>query len=211
MKRARGMMEHLIDAAMDESFSTADAHEQVARLRYVSSLVAEEDDPIVRSLTSSYADQIADRIDIVRVRSLDAFRALEEAVRKTIVGALPPASTTTDIDEPDVLPEDRALSRAIVGALVEFPEIVVDPAIASALAALSGAYAQAAAGITQAWTLSGSDGGGDEMRSAIRFLGHLPESLHPFAFSRLAAPEHDSAERARAVVLQLGEKLRHCR
>ena len=212
LKRARGMLEHLIDTALDESFSSADAYEQVARVKYVSALVAEEDDPIVRSLAKSYADQLAGRLDIVRARSGEAFRALEAAVRKALADAGPRAVAGRGADPRTARVDPKragsACERAIVGALLEFPELIEDASIAPLLDELEGVYAQAASAIAKAWNLAGLGDAKEKTKDGTLFLARLPDAIHPFAFERLAAPEHETVDQARASLVENGAKLR---
>src|SRR5262249_2073802 len=72
LRAARSMLEHLIDAALDQSFQHDDAHQRAARVRQVVELIASENDPNVRALAHSYADRLASRLDIADVSSFRA-------------------------------------------------------------------------------------------------------------------------------------------
>jgi DNA primase len=212
LKRARGMLEHLIDTALDESFSSADIYEKVARITYVGQLIAGEENSIARTLAKSYADQLAGRLDIVRDRSGEAFRALELTIRKAVAEAGPRPAPGRGADPRTARVDPRragsACEQAIVGALLEFPELIEDPTVAPLLDELEGMYAQAASGIAKAWNLAGITEAKEKTKDGTLFLARLPEAIHPFAFERLAAPEHETVDEARASLFENGTKLR---
>lgn len=81
---AKGMLEALIEMALDDSFAQADALERQTRIGYVVKLIAEEDDPVVRAMAKSYSDMIAGRLDIVRSGD-GAFQALEKRIKDQLV------------------------------------------------------------------------------------------------------------------------------
>lgn len=237
--RARGMLEHLLEQALDETFAAADAYERAARLEHVGRLLAEEDDPLVRSIAKTHADYLASRLDVVRVApGREAFRALEQNVR-TALRAAPP--------RPEPRPEPRApadgrdgreerareprepreprdpvasrLKAAMVGAVLDFPELLADPAMDSHLALLDGHAAQTLAALGRALRAPGAGGRaatGNSRFDAPEFLseigaldgGGAGSRLHAFVASRLAAPEMESLEQARQVLEESAARLR---
>ena len=66
---ARNMLQHLIDASLDETFALGDPHQRAARAREVVELVASEDDPTVRAMANTYADQVAQRLNLADATS----------------------------------------------------------------------------------------------------------------------------------------------
>ncbi|MFO0676425.1 MAG: DNA primase [Polyangiaceae bacterium] len=235
--RARGMLEYLVECALDGTFSSADAHERAARVSEVGRLLAEEDDPLVRSMVKAYADKLAGRLDLVR--SPEAFRALEASVRKAVAVAEPPGPRGPDRRSARVTGRTpgSAERKAIVGALIEYPSLVEDPEISEILDLLEGLSAQVVVGLVRAWTVpsrrssvendgqrSGREEGaphtqvgemrpetsavGEKRLDVSLFLAQIPETIHPFASERLAAPTHDSLENAKKAVFDNAQKLR---
>ena len=64
VQASHGILEHLIESTLDEAFERGDAHERGARVREVVQLIASEDDPTVRAMAQTYADNIAQRIGL---------------------------------------------------------------------------------------------------------------------------------------------------
>ena len=75
---AQGILQHLIDEALDERFQHVDAHEQAARVRDVIALINSEEDPTVRRMTETYADLIAQRL------GTGSFGLLKATVTRTL-------------------------------------------------------------------------------------------------------------------------------
>jgi DNA primase len=218
---AKGMLEALIDMALDESFSQADAYEKQSRVDYVVKLIAEEDDPLVRTMLKSYADQLAGRLDLSR--SPEAFRALEQRVKQAYAKAQQAreaelrkreAASRAVAARPDDAAESGVHSRisarspgsaerkAMVGALIEWPVLLDDPAVQEELAHLEGASVQIVAALRRAWN------GADKSLDTDAFLGDLAEPLRAFAAARLAGPETESVEEAKGYLLDSANKLK---
>jgi len=225
-KNARGITEHLLQKALDESFSGADAYERAARIDFVLKLLAEEKDPVVCALHKAYVDELAGRLDIVRAGA-DAFRALQGQVKKALAAAGPRPAPNASADRRTARIQSRPAGseqrKAMCGALIEYPELLDDPEVQGFLDLLEGVSAQVAAGVAKARILAKDapsdvesshatgDGSPPQQKTidASVFLAQIPESIHPFAFERLAAPEHDTVEFARESFLKNGAKLRN--
>jgi DNA primase len=198
--RARGMLEFLIDEALDASFNSADAYERAARVGEVAKLLSEEDDPLIRSMAKSYADQLAGRLDLQR--SSDAFRALEASVKKALASAGPrPQPVNGDPKRARIghKPPGSTQRASIVGALIEFPELLRDPEVSSLLKLLEGPSARTVAALAES-----SAGGGLDVD---RFLAEVPPAVQPFASERLASPHHETIEEAKSVLLSNADLL----
>ncbi len=233
LSQARGMLDHLIEESLDESFVAADAFERSARAEYVSKLLAEEDDHLTRATLKMRVDYLAGRLDLHglalrrddSVRS-DPFRALLDKVRKDAAVAGPrPVMQNADRRTARIQPRAPGSEqrKAMVGALIEYPELLDFPDVTAFLDLLEGVSAQVAAGVAKARILaasnetgpestrSGSEGTNKEEKTinASVFLAQIPEAIHPFAFERLAAPEHDTVDLARESFLNNGAKLRN--
>jgi len=189
---SRGMLEYLIDGALD-SFSATDAQARAAKLKEVTELLSAEDDPAVRALAEQHADRIAARLGVGDART---FRALRSAVLSGV------AATSTSA-APRVAPPERARAKAdregvereVFGALLDYPELLGDEEVQSAVDLMEGEVAGAIAALRQAC----QDG---VLRNPEVVLAKLGASIHPFASARLAAPRYDRVEDARFVALQ---------
>jgi DNA primase len=187
---ARGILEHLIEAVLESGFDAADAQGRAAKIDEVLELLAAESDPTVRAMAERHADLIAQRLNIADTRT---FRAVVRRVKD----ALRPKSD--EPRRPD--PPDPSLARSrdrrhdialdILGALLDYPDLLDDPEVGPGLMTLEGDVAGAVAALRQA-----SSGG--PLGPAEQVLAKLAPAIHPFAAARLAAPRHDRLESARA-------------
>jgi DNA primase len=218
---ARGMLEHLIDAALDASFAQADVYERAARVEQVARLIAEEQDPLVRGMVKTYADQIAARLDLHGLRVLrddertpEPFRALEKAVARALAASPPPAPRPQGYTQNSGDPRKArvrakapgSLERAaIVGAVLEFPELLDDSSIQGHLGLLEGASAQTVAAVRRSLRVGHQ---GEKTLDTTVFLAQIPPTIHPFASERLAAPHHETLADARGSLIENANKLR---
>ncbi len=214
IRAGRGMLEHLISTALDESFVRADAAERAARVREVAELLRGEDDPMVRDMVRSYVDAIVGQLTLVGPQlgasGLDqgTFQALARQVEQALRRAPEPEGGPeggeggTPRPPPAPLPIDR-LSERVIGALLDFPALLQEPEVCDALGHLNGDSVLAIAAIRRK-VVKDPDLGLD----ADEFLAHLPPSLHAFARQRLAAPVHQEPAAARDELLGNAEKMR---
>lgn len=212
---ARGMLEYLIQEALDATFTSADAHERAARVEQVARLLTEEDDPLVRSMAKAYADELAGRLDLVR--SPDAFRALEAAVKRALTQAARPlassqggtnaAASKAPPSRARIAPRPKgsAERREIVGAIIECPALLDDDEVQRELELLEGASAHTVAAVSKACKAGPN---GEKNLDSTEFLAQIPQAIHPFASERLAAPRHDSPDQAKRSLLENARKLR---
>jgi DNA primase len=215
LDRAEGLLEFLIDDALEAGFADADARERVARVQAVAKLLAEEDDPLVRSLAKAHADSLAGRVDLkiadwrARRVSEDTFRALEQAVKRALTDEerARPAMRAGETTEPPKRariasrPPGSEQRARIVGALLERPELLLEDDVSGALELLEGLSARTVAALAEA------TGGGRRSLDVTAFLARVPEAVQSFAAKRLAAPEFDTVDDARADVLRNAERL----
>jgi hypothetical protein len=78
----------------------------------------------------------------------------------------------------------------VLGALLDFPELLTSPDADRAGHALEGDEAIALAALRHRWNRSG-------FADPEQVLAKLPATIHPFARARLAAPKHERLEDAR--------------
>ncbi len=201
VRAARGMLEHLIEEALDESFAGSDPQARAAKLKEVTALLASEDDPAVRALAEQHADRIAGRLGVADART---FRALQSAVRASLERPARREMTRAPLDAPA-----RARSRArlkditaeIVGALLDFPELLDTEEVLAYAEQVEGDLAAALAALRQ------SHGGRNVLDMELA-LAKMPESIQPFAEQRMAAPRHARMEDAKAELLGNVNKLK---
>jgi DNA primase len=209
--QARELLRFMIDDALDQSFSAADAFERSARVKLVARLLAEEEDPLVRSLLKTHADEVAGRLDLVRREdsargdhSPESFRMLQALMEKELRNAQKTAPKPPPAAQRPKKP--GALARAeIVGALLDFPDLLFDPEVGRACALLEGDSARVVAQLG-ASTKTSPDG--EKTLYTTEFLAQMPPAIHAFAAKRLASPRLDNKDEAKSVVLSNAEKLR---
>ncbi|HTM44862.1 MAG TPA: DNA primase, partial [Polyangiaceae bacterium] len=191
VKAARSMLEYLIDSTLDQKFAAADAQARAARIKEVTDLIQSEDDPTIRAMAERHADQIATRLGIADART---FRALRQEVLTAARGAKP--STPQVKVAPPEMARSRSreadIEREMLGALLEFPELLDDPSLASVLAEVEGDVAAAIAGLHRAR---------DNNESPLELLERLPPTLRSLAAERLASPQLTDAAVARDQLL----------
>jgi DNA primase len=203
---AKGMLEALIEMSLDDTFIAADAHERQTRIQYVSKLITEEDDPVVRAMLKGFTDSIAGRLDIARAGN-EAFRALEDQVKRDVARAgpkAPPSKPAYTDKEARIqpLPPGSKLKGAIVGALIEYPALLDDEEVAEALEALEGPSVVVVAALRRAWD------GAAKTLDTDAFLSQIPATHKGFAAKHLAAPEGESESAAKGYLLENAKQLK---
>lgn len=192
LRAARGLLEHLIDAALDSGFSAADARGRAAKIQEVTQLLVSEDDPAVRAMAEQHADHIAEKLGIADVRT---FRALRAAVRQALSGGP---------ERRDRAPRQTAEDRfglAILGAFLDYPELLTREEMVAGVELVDGDAAAGIAALRQCLA-------GGLLANPETVLAKLPPSIHPFAAARLAAPRHERLEDAIKELTDNVEKLR---
>lgn len=206
VKNARGMLEYLIDDALHgDSFTGSSLVEQQARIKAVADLLRSENDPTLRAQAKLYADRLSSQL-IVQGRSPDDLRQLERLIEEATSG---PARRSAALASSETMaPRDRALSpnraeqvgEAILGAIIDFPDLLEDPDVEPALSMLDGDAALAVAAVRRS---RGPQKGLD----AAEFLAQIPGPIHSFAAGRLASPLFEAAADAKAAISDNARKL----
>lgn len=194
---ARGLLEFLIERKLDGTFSASDARAQADRIREVTELLASEDDPTVRGMAQQHADRIAERLGISDAQTFRALRAqVDRALRpdraEAPVQSRAHARTT---------PLKDGVGLAILGAFLDYPELLATEEAVTGAAWLSGEVALSVAALRQIYE-------SDPAAATEVVLAKLPASIHPFAASRLAAPRHERIEDAKSELLENLGKLK---
>jgi DNA primase len=209
LRAARGMLEHLIATALDDLPPPTDAAARLAAVEGIAELIATERDPTVRALADAFADEVVARLGISEASS---FRALSRVVRAAAHRGRPRAETPNDGPGPTAgrgSPPSRssqAIEREILGALLDYPELLGRGEVVTGLQELTGDVAAAVALLRRAW--ADRDGEEPTTRTLDRVLPKLPHALHAFAAARAAAPRLDRVELAVSELAQNCERLR---
>lgn len=201
---AKGMLEYLIDDALHgDVFQGSSLAEQQHRIQAVLKLLREENDPNLRAAAKLYADRLSAQMMISGQAPTD-LRQLERLVEGALQGGPAPFHSR----EPAALPPERARSPAredqigltILGALLDFPELLDDPQIADSIGVLDGDVVLSTFALRRCKT-------DRKHLDAIEFLAQIPRSVHSFAAGRLSSPVFETAEQARAAVFENARKL----
>ncbi len=197
LKDAQGMLEHLIQDALDgDRFGGAALSERVARVRAVTKLLSEEPDPDVRLMGKRFADQLSTKLIVGNAPARDLVqleRMVGEALRK-------PESNTGR--KANATPQ-ASLELAVLGAVLDFPALLHDPEVLERLSALTGDAALSIVAVRRGLLDTG------ESRPDIAdFLATLPGSIQRFAAQRLALPNFEDVSEAKLELLENTAKLR---
>ncbi|MDB4944942.1 MAG: primase [Labilithrix sp.] len=215
LANAKGLLEALIEMALDNSFAQADAHEKQQRIAFVAKLIAEEDDPVISAMAKGFTDMIAGRLDIVRSGE-GAFRALEtsvgqmlaraEAERRRVAAAsgdlVRAVSQMSNGSRIVARTPGSAERKEMVKLLIEWPVLLDDPELEPELAMLEGESVRIAAALRRAWNSAG------KKLDTDAFLGQLEARVRAFAAQSLAAPTTESEIQAKGHLLDNANKLK---
>jgi DNA primase len=228
--QGRGMVEYLIDAELDESFNAADSRECAARVDRVVAVIDRQRDAVQRALAEAYADRAAGRLDLLR-SAPQAWPALKRKFLAMRGAARPPSAARTAPRRPErntheafagQREERPALERAsmtqgrgvrrsghaerktIIGALLDFPVLLEDSETRAVLGLLEGESARIVAAMQQSMRVNAS---GQKVLDSSEFLAQMPPVIQAFASARLAAPQHDTIDDARATLAANAKKL----
>ncbi len=202
---SQGMLNYLITELLDEKFSARDEEAKAARVQKVIDLIAQEDDPNVRALLDQHAVKLGQALGIGQ-----GTERTFAAIRRNLTQALVEHSPPPWEDDPRPAPRDpaeeraQAIGTAIVGALLDFPELLESDEL---LAYASHMEGDAAAAVASLKLLALQKGGHLAASALHEALPRLPDRLQPFASHRLAAPKHLDIESARVELFANLDKL----
>jgi DNA primase len=157
---ARGILEHLIEEALDETIVRPDADERAARVRQVVQLINGETDPTARALATmmakKYADLIAQRTGVPGSEALPQLqRTIERAFEgqrpetEAVRNVAPPGAPTSTTDSSPWRARSRdqkyEIGLAILGCFLDFPDLIHEADSEEAIQQLEGDVALAVA------------------------------------------------------------------
>jgi len=196
LKGARGMLEHLVEEALaGDGFIGASLAERVARVRAVTKLLTEEEDPALRLMAKRYADQLSAKLVVAGTAAGD-LRQLERMVEEAVTR---PSTQTDSRQRPVKATPTQTMSLAVLGALMDYPDLLDDPAVREAVGAVQGDVALGIVAVRQ-FLARGA--------SASDFLAAVPTSIQSFAAGRLASPNFEDLALAKSELLDNSNKIR---
>jgi len=232
---SRPLLEYLIDMALRSGFASDDAQARAAKIREVKALIDQEEDPLVREMASRYAyEEAARRLGIGTgdgdTRGLRALLSAvsgeavrqdpsrrEEGRREDARNEAPrpaqpaPAKTSAPPERARSPSRVEAIRDQILGAALEYPDLLQEPEIVALLDVVDGPLAL---GLIVIRDLSSRDA---SAQAALRadppaLLAAFPEPLRPQVALRLVAPQLSSRDAARQVLSEnLAKLLRQSR
>jgi DNA primase len=204
LAQAPSLLSYLVGKALDPSFNAADLRQKAIRVARVGALVSCSDDPVERAMAEGYADAAAGRLDLVR-SSPGAFGVLKRQILSQARAAridFGPRPSEARLKPRPVGSEDR---KAIVEAILDFPELLDDSEVQSVKRLLEGNSARIVAAIDNFMRLNAR---GEKVLDTTEFLAQMPDDTKAFASARLAAPMHETIEEARETVAKAAKRLR---
>ncbi|MBK6516977.1 MAG: toprim domain-containing protein [Polyangiaceae bacterium] len=202
LKEAKGMLEHLIqDALDDDRFQGAGVTEQAARVRAVVKLLTEEPDPNLKLQAKRLADELSNKL-IVRGAQTQDLTQLERMVASALHTPEPAAPRADAPPRAAPLTTEQRFALAILGAVLDFPELLSDPDVTAGLSLIEGDAALAVAGLRRKIRASTAPGASTEKTLDVAdLLATLPHSIQSFSARRLASPSFENASEAKAEAL----------
>jgi DNA primase len=203
LQQSRGLFVYLVDILLDESFNALDLRDKALRVERVAALIAKQKDPSVRGMAEHYADQAVGRTDLIR-SAPGAFGIFKRQILSQARAARIDFGPRPSEARMKARPEGSEDRKAIVEALLDFPELLDDPVFLAAVGLLEGNSARIVAGMSKFIRVNVR---GEKFLNATEFLAQLPDDTKSFASARLAAPMHEDIAEARAMVATAVKRL----
>ncbi len=210
---AKEFHEHLIEQLLDDSFSTASAIERVGRVERVAKRIVAQKNPLVLLELKAHADRLSARLDLHGLVAgqddnsrPETLRALELMVRKQLE-----AEERHRPRDPVVTPRDARVRsmppgteerKAISQALIECPDLLVDPELEADLQILEGKSVEVVLALRKAWNFE------QGKLDVDAFLSALPTDLLAWAKTVLAQPTFIDPKEAKEYLRGNAEKLK---
>lgn len=209
LSAATGMLDYLIAEILDEGFHAADALGRANMLKQVTDLLASEEDPNVRALAEQHADHLAGRLGVADAHT---FRALKATITRSLQAPTVRGQTG---DRAAAAPKTEQPARVIcfaLGALLDFPELLLNAQVKLQLSTLVGDLAAAIAALVfeveSVRNPESARGFSWSSEATERFVARVPGSLREFARTRIFAPQHADIDIARVELFANFDKLR---
>lgn len=175
--------------------------EQAARVRAVVKLLTEEPDPNLKLQAKRLADELSNKL-IVRGAQTQDLTQLERMVASALHTPEPAAPRADAPPRAAPLTTEQRFALAILGAVLDFPELLSDPDVTAGLSLIEGDAALAVAGLRRKIRASTAPGASTEKTLDVAdLLATLPHSIQSFSARRLASPSFENASEAKAEAL----------
>lgn len=198
IQNAQPLKQYLLDKLLKhDELQGAEVKDQMARIRAAILLIAEEADPLARGLAKAYADQLSSSL-IVNGRSPTDLHQLEAMIDRAL--RQPERGPQSAPDPARHRTPEEDMGMQVLGALLDFPELLEDPELEGIFGLVDGPIALAIAAMRQCVGPGGALDVGE-------FLARCPALIHPFAARRLAGPAFEAIADAKAEAVQNGQKL----
>jgi hypothetical protein len=155
-------------------------------------------------MAEAYADRAAGRLDIAR-RIPGGFGTIKRAIMAQAQAARVDFGPRPSEARMKPRPEGREDRKAIVEAILDFPELLDDSAVQGVVSLLEAASAQIVAGIPKCMRTNAR---GEKVLDTSEFLAQMQGDAKAFASARLAAPMHETIDEAREMVTRAAKRLR---
>lgn len=186
LSSAKGIVEHVIDSALEQFKLTEDAKSKSAVLADLGKALATEPDPVARSVAGEYADRAISALGITEAKT---FKALSNTIRRELSQRGP---------DPSAVPI-RGPQIEVIGALLDFPELLEEKEVVSRLSDVDGDAALAVAGIAASRSMP-------KLEFAQSVLSKTSGQMYAFVAERSANPRIDNIEDAKLeIVNNLGK------
>jgi DNA primase len=195
IEAAQPIMSHRINELLDEEFRNDDPATQIQKVEELMAFINAEPDPAVRGLADGHAMRLLGRLRITH----DQDSSLRQ-VRGRMAATVRRHEEQSPEKRPQAPPQPphRARSRdqreelalELLGALLDFPELLDGPEAEQAAVILDGDAAMALAAMRQAR----QEGAWDPQV----MLAKAAAPIHAFALARWAAPRHERLADAKA-------------
>ncbi len=202
---ARGMLDYLIAELLDERFQTDDAQSRGRKVKQVLELLSSEDDPTVVAMAEQYADTLASRLGVADART---FRALKRSVERSLKTSQEPRESRRTAERASTTGEFE-VTTAIIGALLDFPDLLDSEELLAYGALMQGDLAAVVACLRQARRRPSRDDRHASHFELNEALAKIPEAVRPFAEARMAAPLHSTIKTAQVELSGNLKKLQH--
>lgn len=199
VNNARPLKQYLLEKLLkQDELQGAEVKDQMARIKAAVTLIGEEEDPVERGLTKSYADQLSSSL-IVNGRSPTDLHQLEMMLQRVLQRPDRPRDPMLERPAQKRTPEEE-MGIKVFEALLDYPELLDDPEVEAVFSLLDGPVALAIAAMRPCVGPQGALNVGE-------FLARCPALIHPFAARRLAGPLFESLAEAKEALLQNGQQL----
>ncbi|MEY2930910.1 MAG: hypothetical protein RL033_1659, partial [Pseudomonadota bacterium] len=180
---------------------------RATKIREVKALIDVEDDPVVRAMAKNHLDEVAGRLGILaKEGDVRGLQALHSAVQgETAPSPSPPPNGSSSSAPPERARSPsrvEAIRQQILGAALEHPELLLEPAILLLLEVVDG---DLALGLATLRTLC--EQGRVAGVEPATLVAEFPLSLRPQVSLRLVAPELKALDIAREVLSDNLQKL----